>query len=101
MSNDKTAKLRLVYKVGFWSAVLTTLLVVTAGITATAALQPLATIVGFLVALTFIAMMACIYSTAPDNCMFLGQNGLVFALIYSTRIGFNYFVDLTFAYGTI
>jgi uncharacterized Tic20 family protein len=81
MSNDNTAKLSLAYKVGFWSAVLTTFLGVTAGITATAAVHPFATIVGFLVAPTFIVMMAWIYSTAPGNCRFVGLIGLVFALI--------------------
>jgi hypothetical protein len=90
------ADMSLAYKVGLWSAILTTVLVVVAGITATAAIQPFATIVGFLVAPTFIVMMACIYSTAPDDRRFLGLIGLSFALIYGTLISFNYFVDLTF-----
>jgi len=87
---------RLVYKVGLWSASLATVLIVFAGITATAAIQPLATVVGFLVAPTFIIMMVCIYSTAPENRRFFGLIGLSFALIYGTLISFNYFVDLTF-----
>ena len=56
----------------------------------------LATVVGFLVAPTFIIMMVCIYSTAPENRRFFGLIGLSFALIYGTLISFNYFVDLTF-----
>jgi len=87
---------RLVYKVGLWSASLATVLIVFAGITATAAIQPLATVVGFLVAPTFIILMVCIYSTAPENRRFFGLIGLSFALIYGTLISFNYFVDLTF-----
>jgi hypothetical protein len=47
-----------------------------AGITASVAIRPFATIVGFLVAPTFIVMMACIYSTAPNKRMFLGLIGL-------------------------
>ncbi len=96
MANNDAADMSLDYKAGFWSAILMTLLVIVAGITATAAVQPFATIVGFLVAPTFIVMMACIYSTAPANRKFLGLIGLSFALIYGTLISFNYFADLTF-----
>jgi hypothetical protein len=92
----KQADMKLAYKVGIWSASLATVLIVIAGITATAAIQPFATVVGFLVAPTFTVMMVCIYSTAPENRRFLGLIGLSFALIYGTLISFNYFVDLTF-----
>ncbi len=88
----------LTYKAGFWSAIITTALVIVAGITATAAVQPFATIVGFLVAPAFIILMTCIYSTAPANRKFLGLIGLAFALIYGTLISFNYFADLTFVH---
>ncbi len=88
--------LTLAYKVGLWAATLATVLIVVAGVTATAAIQPLATVVGFLVAPTFIVVMACIYSTASEDRRFLGLMGLSFALVYGTLISFNYFVDLTF-----
>ncbi len=86
----------LVYKTGLWAASLATVLIVVAGITATATIQPLATVVGFLVAPTFIVVMACIYSTASEDRRFLGLIGLSFALIYGALISFNYFADLTF-----
>jgi hypothetical protein len=86
----------LAYKTGLWAASIATVLIVVAGITATAAIQPFATVVGFLVAPTFIVVMACIYATAPDDRKFFGLIGLSFALIYGTLISFNYFVDLTF-----
>ncbi len=91
-----STNLNLAYKTGLWSASLATVLIVVAGITATAALQPLATVVGFLVAPTFIVVMACIYSTAPEDRRFLALIGVSFALIYGTLISFNYFADLTF-----
>lgn len=88
--------LTLAYKTGLWAASLATVLIVVAGVTATAAIQPFATVVGFLVAPTFIVVMACIYATSPDDRTFFGLIGLSFALMYGTLISFNYFVDLTF-----
>ncbi len=87
--------LTLAYETGIWSASLATILIIVAGITATAAIQPLATVIGFLVAPTFIIVMVCIYSTASEDRKFLGLIGLSFALIYGTLISFNYFADLT------
>jgi hypothetical protein len=99
MSNiDDATNMSLAYKAGLWSAIITTVLVIVAGITATAAVQPLATIVGFLVAPTFVVLTACIYSTAPTNRRFLGIIGLSFALMYGTLISFNYYADLTFVH---
>jgi len=60
---DQTGK-RYVYHLGFWSAIVATILFAVAGITATAAIQPLATIVGFLLTSSFFVVMFCAYCYA-------------------------------------
>jgi len=54
-------------RLGFWSAVVATLLLAVAGPTATASIQPLATVVGFLLTPSFLIVMACIYCYAPEE----------------------------------
>jgi len=49
-SNEK----RYVYELGFWAAIAATVILAIAGITATAAIQPFATLVGFLATCSFL-----------------------------------------------
>jgi hypothetical protein len=96
MSNlDKTEK-KFVYQLGFWSATTATLLVAVAGVTATASIQPFATVMGFLLTLSFLVVMACIHSYAPEEKKVFTLVGLSFAIIYATLISVNYFIQLTF-----
>jgi len=83
-------------QLGFWSAAAATLLVAVAGITATASIQPFATVVGFLLTLSFLVVMACIHSYAPEEKKVFSLVGLSFAIIYATLISVNYFIQLTF-----
>jgi hypothetical protein len=85
-----------VNQLGLWSAVAATLLLAVAGPTATASIQPLATVVGFLLTLSFLVVMACIHSYAPEEKKVFSLVGLSFAIVYATLISFNYFVQLTF-----
>jgi hypothetical protein len=85
-----------VSQLGFWSAAAATLLVAVAGITATASIQPFATVVGFLLTLSFLVVMACIHSYAPEEKKVFSLVGLSFAIIYATLISVNYFIQLTF-----
>jgi hypothetical protein len=85
-----------VNQLGFWSAAAATLLVAVAGITATASIQPFATVVGFLLTLSFLVVMACIHSYAPEEKKVFSLVGLSFAIIYATLISINYFIQLTF-----
>ena len=87
---------KYVYQLGFWSALAATVFVTIAGITATAAIQPFATIVGFLLTLAFLILMACIHGYAPEEKSIFSLIGLSFAIIYTTLIGINYFIQLTF-----
>jgi len=89
-----------VYQLGFWSAAVATLLVVVAGITATASIQPFATVVGFLLTLSFLVVMACIHSYASEEKKVFSLVGLSFAIIYATLISVNYFIQLTFVQQT-
>jgi len=85
-----------VNRLGFWSAAAATLLVAVAGITATASIQPFATVVGFLLTSSFLIVMACIYCYAPDERKVFSLVGLSFAIVYTTLISVNYFIQLTF-----
>jgi len=67
-----------------------------AGITATAAIQPFATIVGFLLTPSFLVVMACIHCYASNERKVFSLVGLSFAIIYATLISVNYFIQLTF-----
>ena len=92
---DQTEK-KYVYQLGFWSAIVATLLVAVAGITATASIQPFATVIGFLTTLSFIVVMASVHSYASDEKKVFSLVGLSFAVIYATVISVNYFIQLTF-----
>ena len=92
---DPTTK-KYVYQLGFWSAIVATILVAIAGPTATASIQPLATVVGFLLTLYLVVVMACIHSYASDEKKVFSLVGLSFAIIYAALIGLNYFIQLTF-----
>ena len=85
-----------VSQLGFWSAATATLLVAIAGITATASIQPFATVVGFLLTLSFLVVIACIHSHASEERKVFSLVGLSFAIIYATLISVNYFIQLTF-----
>ena len=87
---------KYVYELGFWSALAATAFVTIAGITATAAIQPFATIVGFLLTLAFLILMACVHGYSPEEKSIFSLIGLSFAIIYTTLIGINYFIQLTF-----
>jgi len=87
---------RQVHRLGFWSATITTLLVAVAGITATASIQPFATIVGFLLTSSFLVVMACIHCYASNERKVFSLVGLSFAIVYATLISVNYFIQLTF-----
>jgi len=96
VSEFEPAEKKYVYRLGFWSATFVTLLVAVAGITATASIQPFATVVGFLLTLSFLVVMACIYCYAPNEKKVFSLVELSFAIIYATLISVNYFIQLTF-----
>jgi hypothetical protein len=96
MSKFHLSEKETVYKLGFWSAIVATLLLILAGITATASIQPLATIIGFLVTLFFLIVMACVHSYASDEKKVFSLIGLSFAIIYAVLISLNYYIQLTF-----
>jgi len=93
--SDLTEK-RHIYRLGFWSAIIATLLVAVAGITATASIQPFATVIGFLLTSSFLVVMACIHCYASTERKVFSLIGLSFAIIYATLISVNYFIQLTF-----
>ena len=96
MSEFKQREKKYVYQLGFWSAITSTSLVLVAGITATASIQPFATIIGFLLTSSFLVLMACVHSHAPEDRKVFSLVGLSFAVIYATLISVNYFIQLTF-----
>ena len=95
MSKFEQMEKMYVYRLGFWSAIVATILVAIAGSTATASIQPLATLVGFLLTLSFLVVMACIHSYASDEKKVFSLAGLSFGIVYATLISVNYFIQLT------
>jgi hypothetical protein len=96
MAQTDPANKNYVYQLGLWSAITATILVTIAGITATASIQPFATIMGFLLTPTFLVVMACIHCYASESKKVFSLVGLSFAIIYATLISLNYFIQLTF-----
>jgi hypothetical protein len=96
MNEVDSAEKRFVYQTGFWSATFATVLVIVAGITATASIQPFATLIGFLLTSSFLILMACIHSYASNERKVFSLIGLAFAIIYATLISVNYFIQLTY-----
>jgi len=96
LSKSVATEKKYVYQLGFWSAITATALVTIAGITATAAIQPFATIIGFLLTSSFLIVIACIHSYASEEKKVFSLIGLSFAIIYATLISMNYFIQLTF-----
>ena len=96
MSKSVATEKKYAYQLGFWSAITATVLVTIAGITATAAIQPFATIIGFLLTSSFLIVIACIHSYASEEKKVFSLIGLSFAVIYATLISMNYFIQLTF-----
>lgn len=96
MSKFDLTEKKYVYHLGFWSATVTTVLVAVAGITATASIQPFATVVGFLLTSSFLVVMACIHCYASNERKVFSLVGLSFAIVYATLISVNYFIQLTF-----
>jgi hypothetical protein len=96
VSKSDLEEKRHVCHLGFWSATIATLLVTVAGITATASIQPFATVVGFLLTLSFLVVMACIHCYAPEERKVFSLVGLSFAIVYAVLISVNYFIQLTF-----
>jgi len=108
-------------RLGFWSAVLTTMIAALAfatGVFTPARSGPfctgsscmaypydrgLASFVpgdyiwlypGFLLALVFVVLLACIHSYASDDKKIFGQIGLSFALVYASVITIDYFLQI-------
>jgi hypothetical protein len=87
---------KYVCKLGFWAAIVATVLFSAAGITATLAIQPFATLVGFLLTPAFLIIIACVHSYASEEKKVFGLIGLSFAIIYAALISTNYFIQLTY-----
>lgn len=61
-----------------------------AGITATVSIQPLATVIGFLLTSSFLVVMACIHCYASNERKVFSLVGLSFAIVCATLISVNY-----------
>lgn len=106
----------LVNRLGFWSAVAITLLVVLidVGMIASNLLYPITSITSIesyaaqfspiqmlpfipslVLAPVFVTMMLCIYHTAADDKRILGQLGFTFAVICAAILSLHYYIQLT------
>jgi hypothetical protein len=106
----------LANRMGFWSAVATTLLVILidAGMIASNLLYPITTITSIesyaaqfspiqmlpfvpslALAPVFVVLMLCIYHTAAEDKKILGQLGLSFGIVCAAILSLHYYIQLT------
>jgi hypothetical protein len=106
----------LVNRMGFWSAVAITCLVVLidVGMITSNLLYPITTITSIesyasqfssiqmlpfvpslILAPVFVVFMLCIYHTAPDDKKILGQLGFAFAVVCAAILSLHYYIQLT------
>jgi hypothetical protein len=84
-------------RIGFWSAVLVTVLNVGSTISRMAFLQILSMALGFMVVCLFVIFMAGIHYCAPADRKILTLTGVAFAIACASLLGINYYMQLTVA----
>jgi hypothetical protein len=98
--NRSRSRSRASYKtpvVSFTAAVVTSVLFVFSGITATIAIRIPSLLSGIILVPAFVLLMACIHEYASAETRLYSRVGLLFAVGYSVLIGFNYYMQLTLA----
>lgn len=93
--NKLSSNIQTIMSLGFWTSIITTVLVIFSGITATIAVKIPSLISGILLVPAFTVLMVCFYEYAPPERKIYGLIGIVFTLGYTVLIGFNYFMQLT------
>ncbi len=86
-----------IWIISFCAALVSTLLFIFSGITATMALRIPSLVSGILLVPAFVIMMACIHEYSSVEKKFFSRLGLLFAIGYAVLIGFNYYMQLTLA----
>jgi hypothetical protein len=87
---------KVVYQVGFWSAVVTTVWILAFNVAALVLKSPLLAVgSALLLAPSFVILMVSIHHYAPEGKKLWSQIGLSFAIIYTATVGLNYFLYLT------
>lgn len=82
-------------KLATYSSISAAVFLFLAGVTSVLAITVPSLIFGFLVVLTFIIMLACLYHFSEKYKLF-GFLGVLFATMYGVFISFNYFLQLAF-----
>jgi hypothetical protein len=80
---------------GFWSAVVATVVVIFSGITATTAMKIPAFLSGIILVPAFTVLMACVHDYARTDRRIFSRLGMLFTVGYAVLISFNYFMQLT------
>jgi len=94
--NESTPNMRAKMTIlGFWAAVVMTVVVTFSGITATAAWKTPSLISGILLVPVFTVLMACIHGYAQSERKIFSRIGLLFTAGYAVLISFNYYMQLT------
>jgi glucan phosphoethanolaminetransferase (alkaline phosphatase superfamily) len=84
----------LVGRVGFWSAILITVFNVGSTIARFVSLNMLSMTLGFLVASTFVVVMASVHYAYDEKKIF-SQLGVAFAIVCAVLLSINYYLQLT------
>lgn len=86
---------KVVYQVGFWSAVLATVWILAFNAGVVLHLQSLAVSSSLLLAPSFVILMVSVHHYEPERQKLWSQIGLSFTIIYAATVGLNYFMYLT------
>ena len=86
---------KLTSKLGFWSAILITVLNVVSSVARMTSFQTLSMALGFLVAILFVVLMTSVHYYAPDDKKILTLLGVAFSILCASLLGINYYMQLT------
>jgi len=85
----------LVFQLGFWSAILITVLNVSSTFSRIASFPMLSMALGLFVTSIFVLLMASVHYCAPDDRKILTLLGVAFAVVCATLLGINYYLQIT------
>jgi hypothetical protein len=96
VKNESTQDIRpKMSSLGFWSAVVMTVVVVFSGITASTAMKIPSLLTGIILVPTFTVLMACVHDYARPERKIYTRLGMLFTVGYAVLISFNYYMQLT------
>ena len=85
----------LVFQIGFWSAMLVTIINMSSTVARMTSFEMLSMGLGFLVVSIFVVLMTSVHYYAPDDKKILTMLGISFAILCAALLSINYYMQLT------